>query len=109
MRYLFALLRLSLIAIFVAGLALPDLGCAADHAMPAAPQTCAAHAGHGSAAPDLHKAAAACLEHCLASSLTPEPVLPAARAERVSTLTPPARLPLAALRVPAPEAPPPRA
>lgn len=112
MRAVFALLRLALLAIFLAGLVLPAPVMAAscpDHAQSV---DCAHQMGGGHHAMTPGKTAPAtadgCLQHCLASSLTPDPVQPAARAERVSTLTPPARLPLAALGTPEPEAPPPR-
>lgn len=49
-----------------------------------------------------------CLHHCLSASLTPEPVQPAERAERISRLFPPAVPVLLALVSPEPEGPPPR-
>lgn len=118
MRILCALLRLCLIAVFLAA-----LGTAAP--VVAAPQACPHHgadcaqamgAGHHAMVPDAkathHTAPAApenCLHHCLAAWLTPEPVQPTARAERISRLFPPVVLSLLALVSPEPEGPPPRA
>ncbi|MFD2174810.1 hypothetical protein [Rhodobacter lacus] len=115
MRNLAVLLRIVLIAIFVAGIGLPGQGLAADAPSTAEPvmtlaaQDCARHAAGAPAAADLHRSASGCLVHCLASALTPEPVQPPLRSERVSRLTAPAPRPLSALVAPAPEAPPPRA
>ncbi|SDG01256.1 hypothetical protein PUH89_08490 [Rhodobacter capsulatus] len=118
MRILCALLRLGLIAVFLAALGTAALVVAAPDACPHPGADCAQGrgAGHYAMVPDAKPsprpttfAPEGCLQHCLGASLTPEPMQPAARAERVSRLLPPVVLSLLALLSPEPEGPPPRA
>ena len=117
MRILCALLRLSLIAVFLAALGTVAPVGAAPEACPHHGADClqrmgASHHPMASNAKTSHQTDAAapqgCPHPCLAASLTPEPVQPAARAERVLRLFPAAVLSLLARLSPEPEGPPPR-
>lgn len=117
MRILCALLRLSLIVVFLAALGTAAPVVAAPEACPHPGADCAQDrgAGHHAMVPDAKPspktttfAPEGCLQHCLGASLTPEPMQPAARAERISRLVPPAVPLRLALLSPEPEGPPPR-
>ena len=117
MQILCALLRLSLIAVFLAALGTARPVVAAPEACPHLGVDCAQDmgAGHHAMAKDAKPSprttifgTEGCLQHCLGASLTPEPMQPAARAERISRLLPPVVLSLLSLLSPEPEGPPPR-
>ena len=113
MRILCDLLRVTLIAVFLAGLAAPLPVMAASCAGHTQPAECADQMGadhHHAMTPGKTDPAApeGCMHHCLAASMTPDPVQPPARAERISRFFPPAVLSLLALVTPEPEGPPPR-